>query len=178
MLGTHVWRTEDAMALFNIPQQLYTYYSNVINHCMRACLILSPKLKNQRHMPDFADHQADLTVIVPVWIPLDEHGPSNFVDNQIKTCMKSPLLLETLVALSFSHQDCLHGRLQGYRARKHTSEATKMVNSSLDTGEVEDSAIMAVAQLCITSATLAADPVSSGDYRNRSEKLTRDLRHR
>jgi hypothetical protein len=36
MLGTHVWRTEDAMALFNIPQQFYAYYSNIINHCMRT----------------------------------------------------------------------------------------------------------------------------------------------
>jgi hypothetical protein len=34
ILGTHVWRTEDAMAAFNIPQRYYGYYSDVINHCM------------------------------------------------------------------------------------------------------------------------------------------------
>jgi hypothetical protein len=39
-----------------------------------------------------------------------------------------------------------------------------MINSSLDTGVLEDSAIMAVAQMCITSVTLAANPVSSNAF--------------
>jgi hypothetical protein len=34
MLGTHVWRTEDAMAAFNLPQKYHAYYSDVVNHCM------------------------------------------------------------------------------------------------------------------------------------------------
>jgi hypothetical protein len=34
MLGTHVWRTEDAMAAFNLPQKYHAYYSTVVNHCM------------------------------------------------------------------------------------------------------------------------------------------------
>jgi hypothetical protein len=112
----------------------------------------------------------DLTVIVPVWIPFDENGPSNFVDNHIKACMGSALLLQVLAAFSLTHQDCLRRQPLGHRARVHRGEAVKLVNHKLSSGMVEDSTILAVGIMCITSATLAADSVRNSSCRKSSLK--------
>lgn len=73
--------------------------------------------------------------------------------------MGSRLVLEVLAGLSFAHQDCLHQRVMSARTRKHIGEAVRLLNEKLRRGEVEDSVILAVGTMFITSATLAADKV-------------------
>jgi hypothetical protein len=177
MLGTHVWRTEDAMAHFDLPQQYRAYYSDVVNYCMCFSAAISHSLfiLSCISVPLFPTHKLinvqDLTVIVPVWITYDEKGPSNFVDNHIKACMGSRLLLEVLAAFTFTHQDRLHKKAVSYKARKHSTEAVRLVNEKLRSGVVEDSLILAVGTLCITAATSAADAVRT------SGPLSSKLKH-
>jgi hypothetical protein len=78
--------------------------------------------------------------------------------------MGSTLLLEALASFSTAHQDSLYRRLPGYRSRRHKQEAIRQINSKLSSCEVEDSTILAVAQLGITTATWALDSVRVSLY--------------
>jgi hypothetical protein len=73
--------------------------------------------------------------------------------------MESTLLLEALASFSTAHQDSLYHRHPGERTRSHKQEAIRQINVKLGTGEVEDSTMLAVAQLGITTAMLALDTV-------------------